>query len=54
VENTCPFCGAEGICKVTWTNKEVTYDFDCGTEQVPGGVIQSDECKFRQQKLKDE
>lgn len=40
----CNFCGAAVSTVVNWMSSNPTFDFVCGTEQLPGGFVRSDKC----------
>lgn len=42
-ELECPFCGAEAVTVVEWKDGK-SYDYACGTEQTPGGLVRGTEC----------
>ena len=44
MEDKCPKCGAMATTIVNWISGNPTFDFACGTEQLPGGLVRGDEC----------
>ena len=44
MSDKCPKCGSETVTIVNWQSGSPTFDFACGTEQLPGGLHRSEEC----------
>jgi len=44
MDNKCPKCGAKATTIVNWSSGRSTFDFACGTEQMPGGLVRGDDC----------
>ena len=48
MEIKCPFCGANAIATVEWSQNSTTFDYECGTEGLPGGYVMTEDCKDNQ------
>ena len=44
MEDKCPKCGSEAVTVVNWQTGSPTFDFACGTEQLPGGLVRGNDC----------
>ena len=40
----CPKCGFDAVAFTNWSTGSPTYDFTCGTEQLPGGLVRGEQC----------
>ena len=54
MDNKCPKCGAKATTIVNWSSGSPTFDFACGTEQMPGGLVRGDDCYETELARKDE
>ena len=45
---TCPYCGSIATSTIKWCLHSQTYDYECGTEGLPGEFVRTEACKDRQ------